>query len=1052
MATNPQQLCPACGQTFSATEPDSLCPRCLLQGLLDPAHTEAPVASGPEPKRGDLIGDYELIEPLGRGGMGVVWRARQRSLNRVVALKMIRTGEFAGPEEVRRFRNEAESAALLDHPNLVPIYEIGESAGRNFFSMRLVEGGSLATEPPEHRTPAEAAALLAKVARAVHFAHLRGVLHRDLKPGNILLDLAGEPLVADFGLARRLQGESDLTLTGEILGSPAYMAPEQAAGKAEQVTTAADVYSLGAILFELFTGKPPFVGATPLSTLRMAAEEEAPRPRALNPTVERDLETICLKCLAKGPTARYASALALAEDLERWQRGESILARPVSAGERAVKWAKRHPAAAGLVTLAILAPLVIIAILLSSGARVRRFAAQTAHERDWTRENLYAADMFIASAALDARDPKGAYEALAHHQPGDGLPDIRDFEWHWLWRAARGDAAAIFRGHTETVSSVAFSPNGKWVVSCAHDGTARLWPVSGTGASRVLKFPSAAATSPVPLNSVSFSPDGQQLLACSSQGIALWNLAANTPPVWTNLQVFRGAFLPQAPPRLVLAEILPPATLAGAVPPPSRLTFRDAALREVREAWATQPFVFAVSGDERWLAEGLSSDVRLWDMATGKLQRRLELDRALLSLALSPDGARLATCGFGQREIALWDTATGEPAGALRTPDANLQEATFSPDGKMIAAAGSDNSVRLWDLAGRREIRSWTLRGVMARSLAFSPNNKLLATADADHAVRLWEVKPPPLPQPITNVTPPLAFSRFNQLATAFGTNSFAIWDLDTHELVRRFDLPELALLAWTATATGEVVLAASLPTNRPVVEVLRCLLTEDAKETRLQLTGAGTVATSIAFDARRAQFVTGHQDGTLCWWDAASGTLLSSNRAAGSAWQGIAFSPDGQRFASWTGFPRALQTWNAETRQPLATNSFPRRSLFALAFQPDGGALATGGDMQAVHFWDATRLTHSGQLPEQRANVTQLAWSPRGRTLASASLDGAVRLWHVPTSRRLLDLWQRPAGSNDRITGMTFSPAGDWLALTDSRRQLHLWHAPVEPAAGSGP
>lgn len=299
-----------------------------------PSHTlaEATGLAGIAAVNGEgRVGDYELLEEIGQGGMGIIYRARQISLQRLVAVKMIRLDRLATVEDVRRFRGEAEAAAGLDHPNITPIYEVGEQDGNHFFSMKLIEGGSLAAHLPRLRSdPRLGAGLVATVARTVHHAHQRGVLHRDLKPANVLLDERGQPHVTDFGLAKRLKphpGEASLTQKGMIVGTPSYMAPEQAGADAG-ISTAADVYSLGAILYELLAGQPPFRAATALETLVLLRECEPAAPRSLNRRVDRDLETICLKCLDKQPLRRYGSALALAEDLERWLNGEPIQAHP----------------------------------------------------------------------------------------------------------------------------------------------------------------------------------------------------------------------------------------------------------------------------------------------------------------------------------------------------------------------------------------------------------------------------------------------------------------------------------------------------------------------------------------------------------------------------------------------------------------------------------------------------------------------------------------------------------------------------------------------------
>ena len=373
------RICGNCTDRIFEDAPKGLCPACLIDTAIDLFSSE----DGEELEQLHLsnengaqnlrdLGDYELLEEIGRGAQGVVYRARQKSLNRIVALKIIGLGHWATKAHVKRFRLEAEAAARLDHPFIVPIHEIGQSNGSCYFSMQLVEGGQLdqvvKREPMPSRPAAE---LIAKLARTVQHAHQRGILHRDIKPGNILLDVKGDPHLTDFGLARLLETESTVTRTTEALGTPSYMAPEQARGDNTQLSSATDVYGLGAVLYQLLTGHPPFVGATTYETIRLVLETDPRQPRLLNPKVDRDLSTICLKCLEKDPKQRYSSALALAEDLEHWLRHEPTQARRVGILLRTNKWIRRKPLAAALVV-----SLVALAAVISSNIWKTQFAAR----------------------------------------------------------------------------------------------------------------------------------------------------------------------------------------------------------------------------------------------------------------------------------------------------------------------------------------------------------------------------------------------------------------------------------------------------------------------------------------------------------------------------------------------------------------------------------------------------------------------------------------------------------------------------------------------------
>jgi tetratricopeptide (TPR) repeat protein len=477
--------CPGCGRALPPGAAEGLCPECARRAAesatpRDEAETataatlDAPTRPTPTRTGADVeeitrdtdpverldagvrvryFGDYELRAVIARGGMGVVYRARQISLNRPVALKMIRAGTFASDDDVRRFRAEAEAAAQLEHPGIVPIYEVGTHDGHHYFSMRLIEGESLAQHAPRLRRDAKAIArLVAEAARGVHHAHMRGILHRDLKPSNILVDAEGHPHITDFGLARRIDADSGLTRSGAILGTPAYMSPEQARGHGQSVTTASDVYGLGAVLYVLLTGAPPFQGDSVMDTLRRVVETEPARPRSLDPKADRDLETIALKCLEKDPRRRYASADALAEELERFARGELIQARPVGAVERLRKWARRRPLVAGLgaaVVVAVLAGLVGTSLALGLALRREReaVAARNVADRRLDRMMEAISDYYTGVSqevllgqpemqGLRARlleRPRAFYEQLTQELAGAPATDLRA-----RYRLARG--------------------------------------------------------------------------------------------------------------------------------------------------------------------------------------------------------------------------------------------------------------------------------------------------------------------------------------------------------------------------------------------------------------------------------------------------------------------------------------------------------------------------------------------------------------------------------------------------------------------------------------
>ncbi|MCI0540202.1 MAG: serine/threonine-protein kinase [Verrucomicrobiales bacterium] len=496
-----KSTCPACGAALPGSAPLGLCPKCLADlGESEPTVSElrgqksevsdqkaqagTPPDSGVRPLTSDFrplaFGDYELLEEIARGGMGVVYRARHRSLNRVVAVKMILSAQFAGKQFGQRFRNEAAAAAILQHPNIVAIHDVGVLDGQQFFSMDYVVGQNLAQLVGNRPLPpARAARYLKLIAEAIHYAHDQGILHRDLKPSNVLIDSAtDQPRITDFGLAKRLDGTSSLTVTGQVLGSPNFMPPEQAGSDRGKVGRPSDVYALGGILYFLLAARAPFLGESLEVIVTQVLNSEPVSPRLLNPAVPRDLETICLKCLEKEPAKRFQTAQELADELSRFLRDEPILARPVSAPEKLWRWCRRKPA------LAILGGgscLLLLALLIGGPILFWRIAVA----RERAEQNLYVANVRLANEALAANNLVHARALL------DGIADstqqrqFRGWEWQHLMERCRAENSVVLGTHDAYVAAAALSPDGRTAASLSGDGIVKVWNL----AARKLELP-----------------------------------------------------------------------------------------------------------------------------------------------------------------------------------------------------------------------------------------------------------------------------------------------------------------------------------------------------------------------------------------------------------------------------------------------------------------------------------------------------------------------------------------------------------------------------------
>jgi WD40 repeat protein len=1033
-----ERICEECGARLPENAPSGLCPACLVRmaiSLADPPEP-APGASSPienqkaktkNPKV-RYFGDYELLSEIARGGMGVVYRARQVSLNRLVAVKMLLFGEFSSDESMKRFRTESQAAASLRHPNIVAIHEVGDHEGQPYFSMDLIEGQSLGALVRDKPLPAhQAARYVLTIARAVHYAHQRGVLHRDLKPSNVLVDQHDEPHVTDFGLAKRLPStldaalkSMDLTRTGQTLGSPNYMPPEQASPKPDSVGVHSDVYSIGAILYHLLTGRPPFLAETLEATLLQLINTEPVAPRLLNSGTPRDLETICLKCLSKEPGRRYASAALLAEDLERWTDREPILARPVGVPEKVWRWCRRHPAVAALAGTVVVLLTVLGVSSTVAALRLERSAKQTT-------EKLWESYLAQARAGRLSGVPGRRFESLEVIKKAAAIRPSSELRNEAIACLALLDVRVAKQWglpHWTEGDNIQFGPRLDRYSFETPEGDVSIRQVKddleiGLVPTRVLQG----------FWTTGFSPDSRYLAILGKQGRNyVWDTVQHEW-AWDSLPAV--AEICFGPRRDTFAN----AEEDGTVSLYSLGTRQKIGQVHIRSKPGGR-MAFDPEGLRLACYKQAERAIEVWKIESEKMFLSVPFPTFCSDVKWSADGRFLAVAS-GECAYVL-DSQSGKQVTVLKGHQMTLTRLAFNHADDVLATTSWDGTIRLWDPA--RGIPLLAYPGASLQ-MQFSEDDHTLACfgldgkkfgllqIDTDEDYRLLRS---PDHQGISHG---LDISRDNRLIAAAGQEGVAFLDLVTGKEIGFLRIGDTGSVLFAPDGGSLLTFGGSGLRSWPIQRVKRGQIEQVHIGLRRDIDPRLMVpmcnAASVSDDGLSVAgvFIAGDAAFVLKSQDQLS--ILKHTNAAFCS-----LSPNGQWVATGTWKGEGVKIWAAASGQFMRELPLPTTQV--VLFSPDSHWLLTVGD--TCQLWEVPSWLRgpSRISPPLNLSATGVAFSPDSKLFALGSTTREIQLFETETAQPVARL-QAPYPT--QLSCLRFSHDGAQLVAVDTLSHVHVWN-----------